>query len=185
VSCNALNSVSICLSPRSLWDTPRPPRPVFGLCSVPSDVALPVLVVFLMGCCSYTTPIKALSNQKYREFYEVLLPTSSMNRSRRSCCFADLCRRWSDDRRRHYQQRRFLSGDDNGGKPTTCFPFVFCLQWCSAHHSSLSLQILRSMLYRGSDLLRSLRWVVFDEVHYMRDKVRYPFSIFLQVFSRR
>ena len=31
-------------------------------------------------------------------------------------------------------------------------------------------QILRSMLYRGSEILREVAWVIFDEVHYMRDK---------------
>jgi ATP-dependent RNA helicase DOB1 len=36
----------------------------------------------------------------------------------------------------------------------------------------LTLQILRSMLYRGSEIMREVAWVVFDEVHYMRDKTR-------------
>lgn len=31
-------------------------------------------------------------------------------------------------------------------------------------------QILRSMLYRGSEVMREVGWVVFDEIHYMRDK---------------
>lgn len=31
-------------------------------------------------------------------------------------------------------------------------------------------QILRSMLYRGSEVMREVAWVIFDEVHYMRDK---------------
>lgn len=26
------------------------------------------------------------------------------------------------------------------------------------------------MLYRGSEIMREVAWVVFDEVHYMRDK---------------
>lgn len=34
----------------------------------------------------------------------------------------------------------------------------------------MSLQILRSMLYRGSEIMREVAWVVFDEIHYMRDK---------------
>jgi ATP-dependent RNA helicase DOB1 len=33
-----------------------------------------------------------------------------------------------------------------------------------------SKQILRSMLYRGSEIMREVAWVVFDEIHYMRDK---------------
>ncbi len=31
-------------------------------------------------------------------------------------------------------------------------------------------QILRSMLYRGSEITREVAWVIFDEVHYLRDK---------------
>lgn len=30
-------------------------------------------------------------------------------------------------------------------------------------------QILRSMLYRGSEVMREVAWVIFDEIHYMRD----------------
>lgn len=26
------------------------------------------------------------------------------------------------------------------------------------------------MLYRGSEVMREVGWVVFDEIHYMRDK---------------
>ena len=33
-------------------------------------------------------------------------------------------------------------------------------------------KILRSMLYRGSEVMREVAWVIFDEVHYMRDKER-------------
>lgn len=35
----------------------------------------------------------------------------------------------------------------------------------------LYLQILRNMLYRGSEVMREVGWVIFDEIHYMRDKV--------------
>ena len=28
------------------------------------------------------------------------------------------------------------------------------------------------MLYRGSEVLREVAWVIFDEIHYMRDKER-------------
>jgi len=34
----------------------------------------------------------------------------------------------------------------------------------------LWFQILRSMLYRGSEIMREVGWVIFDEIHYMRDK---------------
>jgi ATP-dependent RNA helicase DOB1 len=26
------------------------------------------------------------------------------------------------------------------------------------------------MLYRGSEVMREVQWVIFDEIHYMRDK---------------
>jgi ATP-dependent RNA helicase DOB1 len=34
------------------------------------------------------------------------------------------------------------------------------------------VKILRSMLYRGSEIMREVAWVIFDEIHYMRDKER-------------
>lgn len=37
------------------------------------------------------------------------------------------------------------------------------------HLKSAFFQILRSMLYRGSEIMREVAWVVFDEIHYMRD----------------
>ena len=33
----------------------------------------------------------------------------------------------------------------------------------------MTTEILRSMLYRGSRLIRDTEWVVFDEVHYVND----------------
>lgn len=36
----------------------------------------------------------------------------------------------------------------------------------------MTTEILRSMLYRGSEVMREVAWVIFDEVHYMRDKER-------------
>ena len=36
----------------------------------------------------------------------------------------------------------------------------------------MTTEILRSMLYRGSELMREVAWVVYDEVHYMRDSER-------------
>lgn len=30
------------------------------------------------------------------------------------------------------------------------------------------------MLYRGSEIMREVAWVVFDEIHYMRDKGEFP-----------
>lgn len=76
----------------------------------------------------YTSPIKALSNQKYREF---------------AAEFGDV---------------GLMTGD------VTINPTATCLV--------MTTEILRSMLYRGSEIMREVAWVVFDEVHYMRDKTR-------------
>ena len=36
----------------------------------------------------------------------------------------------------------------------------------------MTTEILRSMLYRGSDVVRDIEWVIFDEVHYVNDAER-------------
>ncbi|KAM0755249.1 antiviral helicase [Meredithblackwellia eburnea MCA 4105] len=76
----------------------------------------------------YTSPIKALSNQKYREMLAE---------------FGDV---------------GLMTGD------VTINPTASCLV--------MTTEILRSMLYRGSEIMREVAWVVFDEIHYMRDKER-------------
>jgi ATP-dependent RNA helicase DOB1 len=73
----------------------------------------------------YTSPIKALSNQKYREFMGE---------------FGDV---------------GLMTGD------VTINPTATCLV--------MTTEILRSMLYRGSEIMREVAWVVFDEIHYLRD----------------
>eukprot|EP00898_Chlorokybus_atmophyticus_P007257 jgi/Chlat1/7532/Chrsp62S07029 len=78
--------------------------------------------------CVYTSPIKALSNQKYRELYEE---------------FSDV---------------GLMTGD------VTINPNASVLV--------MTTEILRSMLYRGSEVIREVAWIIFDEVHYMRDKER-------------
>lgn len=76
----------------------------------------------------YTSPIKALSNQKYREFQQE---------------FGDV---------------GLMTGD------VTINPSATCLV--------MTTEILRSMLYRGSEVMREVAWVIFDEIHYMRDAER-------------
>jgi len=76
----------------------------------------------------YTSPIKALSNQKYREF---------------AAEFGDA---------------GLMTGD------VTINPTATCLV--------MTTEILRSMLYRGSEIMREVGWVIFDEIHYMRDATR-------------
>ena len=36
----------------------------------------------------------------------------------------------------------------------------------------MTTEIMRSMIYKGSETMREVAWVIFDEVHYMKDKER-------------
>ena len=80
--------------------------------------------------CFYTTPIKALSNQKYQEFVD----------------------RFGAD------NVGLLTGDSNinGEAPVLV----------------MTTEVLRNMLYQGSNTLTNLGSVVMDEVHYLADKFR-------------
>src|ERR1700759_731484 len=37
---------------------------------------------------------------------------------------------------------------------------------------NVTTEILRSILYKGADLIRDVEWVIFDEVHYINDLER-------------
>jgi len=76
----------------------------------------------------YTSPIKALSNQKYRELKE------------------------------EFEDVGLMTGDVTINETASCLV--------------MTTEILRSMLYNGSEVTREMAWVIFDEVHYMRDKER-------------
>src|SRR3954465_12270304 len=78
----------------------------------------------------YTTPIKALSNQKYN----------------------DLVDRYGE------KQVGLLTGDNaiNGDAPVVV----------------MTTEVLRNMLYAGSQALDGLGYVVMDEVHYLADRFR-------------
>jgi superfamily II RNA helicase len=43
----------------------------------------------------------------------------------------------------------------------------------------MTTEILRSMLYRGSEVMREVAWVIFDEIHYMRDKSEFTVDLFI------
>jgi len=77
------------------------------------------------GRAIYTSPIKALSNQKFRDF------------------------------KRTFDDVGILTGD------VQIRPEASCL--------IMTTEILRSMLYRGADLIRDVEFVIFDEVHYVND----------------
>ncbi|XP_005103863.1 helicase SKI2W [Aplysia californica] len=76
----------------------------------------------------YTSPIKALSNQKFRDFKQT---------------FGDV---------------GLVTGDVQLNQTAACL--------------IMTTEILRSMLYNGSDVIRDLEWVIFDEVHYINDSER-------------
>lgn len=76
----------------------------------------------------YTSPIKALSNQKFRDF------------------------------RHEFNDVGILTGDVQVNPEASCL--------------IMTTEILRSMLYRGADLLRDIEFVIFDEVHYVNDLER-------------
>ena len=76
----------------------------------------------------YTSPIKALSNQKYRDFKKK---------------FGDV---------------GILTGD------VSINPDAQCL--------IMTTEILQSSLYKNSELLNQVEWVIFDEVHYINDNER-------------
>lgn len=78
--------------------------------------------------CVYTSPLKALSNQKYRELTEE---------------FTDV---------------GLMTGDVSINPNASCVV--------------MTTEIFRSMMYHGSELLREISWVIFDEVHYMQDRER-------------
>ncbi|MEU5646418.1 DEAD/DEAH box helicase [Streptomyces milbemycinicus] len=80
--------------------------------------------------CFYTTPIKALSNQKY----------------------TDLVKRYGADR------VGLLTGDNSINSEA---PVVV-----------MTTEVLRNMLYAGSQSLLGLGYVVMDEVHYLSDRFR-------------
>ena len=81
----------------------------------------------------YTSPLKALSNQKFRELTEEF---------------------GGDDG----SEVGLMTGDVSINQNATCVV--------------MTTEVLRSMLYRGSDITREVKWIIFDEVHYMRDRER-------------
>ncbi len=76
----------------------------------------------------YTSPIKALSNQKFRDF------------------------------RTEFDDVGILTGDVQINSEASCL--------------IMTTEILRSMLYRGADIIRDVEYVIFDEVHYVNDLER-------------
>jgi ATP-dependent RNA helicase DOB1 len=47
---------------------------------------------------------------------------------------------------------------------------IILLENCE--YQVMTTEIWRSMQYRGSEIMREVAWIIFDEVHYMRDRER-------------
>ena len=76
----------------------------------------------------YTSPIKALSNQKYRDF------------------------------KKRFDDVGILTGDVNINSDAQCL--------------IMTTEILQSALYKNSEILSQLEWIIFDEIHYINDNER-------------
>lgn len=76
----------------------------------------------------YTSPIKALSNQKFRELQE------------------------------EFEDVGLMTGD------VTLNPEATCLV--------MTTEILRNMMYRESEIIKEIHWIIFDEIHYLKDRER-------------
>ena len=76
----------------------------------------------------YTSPIKALSNQKFREF------------------------------KKKFEDVGILTGDVSINPEAQCI--------------IMTTEILQNSLYKNSELLNQVEWVIFDEIHYINDNER-------------
>ena len=62
---------------------------------------------------------------------------------------------------------------------------AFYLNFLQISIFSHFFQILRSMLYRGSEVMREVAWVIFDEIHYMRDSGIFYLLLFSYLYWSR
>lgn len=53
---------------------------------------------------------------------------------------------------------------------------------CDAFCLIMTTEILRSMIYNGSETIRELEWVIFDEVHYINNEEVFIFLNILFFF---
>ena len=100
----------------------------------------------------YTSPLKALSNQKFREFSDEFEGDVGLMTGEEPPGV-------SDERPKRAGPPSSLAAGDVTLNP-------------NSNIIVMTTEILRSMLYRGSEILREVAWVVFDEVHYMQDRER-------------
>ncbi len=86
--------------------------------------------------CIYTSPIKTLSNQKFRD--------------------------WRSSSGFGVEAVGLITGD------VSIQPEAPCL--------IMTAEILRSMLYKGADLIRDLSFVVFDEIHFVNVRPTHSYT---------
>lgn len=105
---------------------------------------------YLICRAIYTSPIKALSNQKFRDFKNTY----------------------------GAENIGILTGDVQINPEAPCL--IVSMKFNCSHSFwpmlmsracglKMTTEILRSMLYRGADLIRDVEFVIFDEVHYVND----------------
>ena len=97
-----------------------------------------ILNLFSLVRVIYTSPIKALSNQKYDEFRK---------------------------KEEFGGDVGILTGDIQLQPKSSCL--------------IMTTEILRSMLYRGSDIIRDIEFVIFDEIHYINDSEVILYSFYI------
>ena len=103
-----------------------------------------VIIAVIIYRVIYTSPIKALSNQKFRDFRSkfgeegVGLITGDVQLKTEAPCLI---------------------------MTTEILRFYFSSSICWL----LKVFLHRSMLYNGSEIIRDVEWVIFDEVHYIND----------------
>ena len=113
----------------------------------------------------YTSPIKALSNQKFRELSSefgaenVGLMTGDCNVNVRPIAKAPPGPGQAASWRFHCLAQRSAYAPTDRPEPFRSTAQV------DASCVVMTTEILRNMLYRGHELVREVKWVIFDEVH--------------------
>lgn len=140
----------------------------------------------------YTSPLKALSNQKYRElsdeFSDVGLMTGDVTINENASCIVMTTE--------ILRSMLYRCGSEHSG-PSTPDALRQPLDFCALHRDMPSPRLTSSIFAvhfmvvllsalphpaqphhgtararRGSEMMREIVWVIFDEIHYMQDRER-------------
>ena len=123
----------------------------------------------------YTSPIKALSNQKFRDFrvkFNHIDVDEFYNDPYEDCCDDDF-----DDFGGGGGLYDFSCGRGTGGGTSDEEERVGIITGDIQLHQDapcliMTTEILRTMIYENDKTLQEIDWVVFDEIHYMNDPER-------------